>query len=274
MPSARLLRLPVLALLCAAALLPLWGCAGGSGEGVATVVGPDQDIGLGLQVAQQIESDPNTEVLDTAQYTKAYATVNGIVSTILASGKVAHKDDFPWRVRILKDDSTLNAFCAPGGFIYVYTGILKYLRREDDLAGVLGHEIAHADHRHAVQQMVKTFGLQALLGIVAGDQANGVLAQVTEQLVSLRFSRGNERDADETSVSYLCGTRYKSNGAASFFRQLLKNERAGGAPQFLSTHPSPENRVPDIDNQAAQLGCDTTSHTERANWVAFQKSLP
>ena len=261
-------------LLACLALLHLWGCAGGTGEGVATVVAPEQDIQLGLQVANEIEGSENIEVLDTAQYAEAYATVNRIVGTILNSGKVAHKADFPWRVRIIHDDSTLNAFCAPGGFIYVYTGILKYLRREDDLAGVLGHEIAHADHRHVVQQMVKTYGIQALLSIVAGSEANGIAGQVATQLVSLRFSRGNERDADETSVSYLCGTRYKSNGAAGFFRQLLANQQAGGTPQFLSTHPSPENRVPDIEQTAAKLGCDTTSHTNRAEWRTFQASLP
>ena len=66
-------------------------------------------------------------------------------------------------LRIIHDDSTLNAFCTPGGYIYIYTGILKFLDSEDEFAGVLGHEIAHADLRHSTRQMTKQYGVQILL---------------------------------------------------------------------------------------------------------------
>ena len=66
---------------------------------------------------------------------------------------VADFSDFDWELKIIHDDETLNAFCAPGGYIYVYTGLIKFLAHEDNLAGVIGHEIAHADLRHSTQQL-------------------------------------------------------------------------------------------------------------------------
>ena len=82
-------------------------------------------------------------------------------------GKVDFKDEFDWRLRIIHDDSTLNAFCTPGGYIYIYTGILKFLDSEDEFAGVLAHEIGHADMRHSTRQMTKLFGVQLLLDVLS-----------------------------------------------------------------------------------------------------------
>jgi len=268
---SRLLSSPLL-LIGLLAVAPMRAC-NSNGEGVAAIISPDQDKQLGAQVAQQIEADPKVKVLDPAKYTTAYGHLNRIVNTILNSGKVTHKSDFDWRLRIIQDDKTLNAFCAPGGYIYVYSGIIKFLKHEDDLAGVLGHEIAHADKRHVVQQMVKQYGVQTLLDVALGQNQN-VLTQIGQQLVGLSFSRADETEADETSVTYLCATQYKANGCASFFLQLLSKGDAGNTPEFLSTHPSPKNRVPDINNTAAKMGCDTTRRIGDQNWQQFQASLP
>ena len=70
--------------------------------------------------------------------------------------------------RLIDDDKTLNAFCTPGGFIYVYTGLIKFLDSEDQLAGVMGHEIAHAALRHSTRQMTKVYGVQTLLQVATG----------------------------------------------------------------------------------------------------------
>jgi len=70
-----------------------------------------------------------------------------------------HKDDFAWQVKIIDDPETLNAFATPGGYIYVYTGLIKFLDTEDQLAGVMGHEIAHADLRHSTRQMTSSYGV-------------------------------------------------------------------------------------------------------------------
>ncbi|TNE75601.1 MAG: peptidase M48, partial [Bacteroidetes bacterium] len=94
------------------------------------------DIALGAQVAAEIESDPaQFPILDSMQYPEAYQYVYKVRDKILNTGLIDFKDDFGWRLRIIHDDSTLNAFCTPGGYIYIYTGILKFLDDESQFAG-------------------------------------------------------------------------------------------------------------------------------------------
>lgn len=212
-----------------------------------------KDIELGAQVAAELNNNPaQYPILDSASNVEAYAFLYKMRDKILSSGNVAHKDDFKWELKIIHDDSTLNAFCTPGGYIYVYTGLMKYLDSEDQLAGVLGHEIAHADLRHSTRQMSKNGTIQIALDILAGDRA--ALKQLTAGLVNLKFSRSHETEADKASVNYLCPTDYNAAGGAKFFEKL---EAAGGArqPEFLSTHPNPAHRIEDFYTEKETLGC-------------------
>lgn len=213
----------------------------------------EQDRQLGAQVAAEIDGNPKEyPLLDSASHKEVYQYLYKIRNTILNSGQVQHKGDFTWRLRIIHDDSTLNAFCTPGGYIYVYTGILKYLDNEAQLAGVLGHEIAHADFRHSTRQMTQMYGVQTLLSIIAGDHQQ--LAQITSGLVGLKFSRNHEAEADKGSVTYLCPTVYQADGGAGFFEKI---NAAGGSqvPEFLSTHPNPENRIEAFRNYRIEMAC-------------------
>jgi len=215
-----------------------------------------QDKDFGAQVAAEIDGNPKEyPLLDSAKYKDVYAYVYKVRNNILNSGKVAHKDNFKWRVRIIKNDSVLNAFCTPGGYIYVYTGILKFLETEDQLAGVLGHEIGHADMRHSTRQMTTMYGIQVLLDILAGDKK--LLKEITSGIVGLKFSREHETEADQRSVEYLCPTSYNADGGAAFFEKISK---LGGArqPEFLSTHPNPTNRIEHFHNAATTMGCGGT----------------
>lgn len=213
----------------------------------------DQDKQLGAQVAAEIDADQNQfPLLDSAQNVDVYKYIYGVRDKLLNTGKIDFKDDFNWRIRIIHDDSTLNAFCTPGGYIYVYTGILKFLESEDEFAGVLGHEIAHADMRHSTRQMTKMFGVQILLDVLAGDR--DALKQITGAIVGLKFSRKHETEADEKSVEYLCPTDYNAAGGAGFFIKI--QEMGGGrTPEFLSTHPDPGDRVENFQNNAITNGC-------------------
>ncbi|WP_300659905.1 M48 family metalloprotease [Fluviicola sp.] len=213
----------------------------------------EQDKQLGAQVAAEIDGNPKEyPLLDSASNKEIYQYLYKIRNTILNSGQVKHKDNFAWRLRIIHDDSTLNAFCTPGGYIYVYTGILKYLDNEAQLAGVLGHEIAHADFRHSTRQMTQMYGVEALLAIVAGNRQQ--LSQITAGLIGLKFSRNHETEADKGSVTYLCPTVYQADGGAGFFEKI---NASGGSrtPEFLSTHPNPENRIEAFRNYKIELAC-------------------
>jgi len=211
------------------------------------------DKKFGAEVATEIESDPTKyKILDSFKNVAVYKYVYKVRDNILNSGQVEHRTDFQWRIRIIHNDSTLNAFCTPGGYIYVYTGILKFLESEDEFAGVLAHEIAHADKRHSTRQMTQMFGVQMMLQIVAGNRE--LVKQVSGALIGLKFSRNHETEADLYSVKYLCPTSYNAAGGAGFFEkiQAVVGVRT---PEFLSTHPDPGNRVQNFQTNKEANEC-------------------
>jgi beta-barrel assembly-enhancing protease len=237
----------------------------------------EDDKKLGLQVSEQIASNPQEfPVLDPVQYQDAYNYLQGITNTILNSGNVTYKEEFVWKIHIIEDDEVLNAFATPGGYIYVYTGLIKFLENEDDLAGVMGHEIAHSDQRHSVKQLQKMYGVQILLSVVLGDspsQLEQIAGQIAGSLTGLSFSRSDEEEADEFSVIYLAETPYQCNGAHSFFSKLLEEELTGNTPKFLSTHPNPADRIKDINIKANELNCKITPYAPKS-YQEFKNMLP
>lgn len=240
----------------------------GKGVNLFTV---EQDKQLGAQVAAEIDANPaEYPVLDSASNVAVYKYIYDIRNKILNSGAVDYKDEFAWRIRVIKDDSTLNAFCTPGGYIYVYTGILKFLDNEAQLAGVMGHEMGHADMRHSTRQMTQMYGVQVLLNVLAGDRE--ALKQVTGGLIGLKFSRNHETEADKSSVEYLCPTDYDAAGGAGFFEKI---QASGGTrtPEFLSTHPDPGNRIEDFKNTKTTMGC-TGAKTYDTEYKAMVAKLP
>ncbi len=234
----------------------------------------NNDISLGQQVADEIASMPEQfPILDRSANLEAYTYIENMMNSILASRSVSYRTEFPWKVNIIDDPEVLNAFATPGGQIYVYTGLIFFLDKEDDLAGVMGHEIAHADQRHSSKQLQRQYGVSVLLSIISGGDP-GLLTEIATSLGTLKFSRDAETEADDFSVLYLADVDdYACNGAAAFF-QKLEESNASTPPEFLSTHPSPENRVADINAKAAEIGCDTTLGDDAvSDYEAFKASL-
>jgi beta-barrel assembly-enhancing protease len=228
---------------------------------------------LGEQAKAEIASNPTEfPILPKAQNPQAYAFIEGVATDILNSGQVEHLNDFRWEVYIIKRDDVLNAFCTPGGKIYFYTGLMKYLDNSSAVAGVMGHEIAHADRRHSGKQLTTQMGLQILLQIVAGTSGQDISQMVglLAGLGSLKFSRDHETESDSYSVKYLCPTKYQSDGAHYFFQKLIDQGQGSGTPTFMSTHPDPGDRVNNIKSQAAAAGnCSSKSE----NYVNDTKYL-
>lgn len=253
------------------------GCTS-SGKVSSLLFSPSDDRKLGEQVSKEIESNPKEyPILSEAKYSEAYNYLNAMKQNILRSNDIAYLNDFAWELKIIDNDEVLNAFATPGGYIYVYTGLIKYLESADDLAGVMGHEIAHADRRHSIKQMEKQYGISFLMSLALGNDPSQ-MAQIAAQLAGsgavLKFSRSAEAEADEYSVNYLADTDYACNGAASFFQKLLNEGQSGGTPEFLSTHPSPANRVADINQKASSVSCSTKKVSESGmTYADFKASL-
>ncbi len=213
-----------------------------------------QDVAMGLESVRQIESNPTEyPILDSAKNVAAYAHIERITNTILNSGKIAYRTQFTWKVKLI-NKNVLNAFCTPGGYIYVYTGLIKYLNDEASLAGVMGHEIAHADNRHSSSQMLNQYGLGVLLQILSGGD-NNTLTKMGASLIGLKNSRDHETEADKFSVIFLYPTDYDAEGAKYFFEKLLaEGTTSSKAEEFFSTHPNPDNRVANITAVATTQG--------------------
>ncbi len=256
---------------CTIIVMGLSGCK----KGDLNLFSIEDDKTLGQQTVSQILADPQQyPILSQSQYPQQYAYLEAMKNEILNSGKVRYKNEFEWKLYIINDPNTQNAFCTPGGYIFVYTGLMKYLDNASSLAGVMGHEMGHTDRRHSTTQMTKQYGLQTLLDIVLGNNQNA-LTQVAASLVNLQFSRDDEKDADAQSVTYLCPTAYRADGAADFF---IKIENSGGSqvPAFLSTHPNPDKRVTNIQTKKSELGCSNVpgNTKEITDYLQFRSSLP
>jgi predicted Zn-dependent protease len=221
------------------------------------------DIALGKQVAEEIKNDPEQfPVLPEAENREIYDYINELKDVVLNSGKLNYKDEFEWKMQIIENDEVLNAFATPGGYIYIYAGLIRFLDSEDQLLGVIGHEMAHADQRHSTRQLSKTLGVAILLDAVLGKR--DAVEQILGALVSIQFTRAHEAEADEYSVHYLCSSPYNAAGSAGFFTKM---ENQPQPPEFLSTHPSPANRVKSINDLSGSLNCGGT----RTNKTKYEK---
>lgn len=210
-----------------------------------------EDIKLGEQVFQEIIANPQEyPIVSESDNAELYSYLRGITKKILKSGGVSYANEFPWTVSIINDPKTQNAFATPGGYIFIYTGLIAFLDSEDQLAGVLGHEIAHAANRHSTRQLSKSLGVQILLDAILGKKET--VKQVTGAIVGLSFSRDHETEADSFSVKYLCPTPYNAAGAAGFFKKISGQ---ASPPEWISTHPNPSNRIKNIESKAAALNC-------------------
>lgn len=178
----------------------------------------------------------------------------------------AHR--YRWFVAEAKD---LNAFAAPGGVVVVFSGLIQAAETPEEVAGVLAHEVAHAELRHGVRAMVKNLGLQAALAIVVGD-AGGVLGDAAAKLTELKFSRDAEREADADGLRRLRAAGIDPAGMVRFFEKLDAQAKLA-PPAFLSTHP-------DSGDRAAALAAMLKASPPRAatplaiDWPAVQRSLP
>jgi len=156
------------------------------------------------------------------------------------------------------DSSVINAFAVPGGYVYFTRGILAVLNSEAELAAVMGHEIGHIAARHSAQQYSKAQLAQLGLGVGSIFVNSPIVTSLTQLgvgMLFLRFSRDNEREADDLGVEYSSKAGYDATQMATFF-ETLEGMNPGsdrsGLPDWFSTHPSPENRIPAVRIKAKE----------------------
>ena len=151
----------------------------------------------------------------------------------------------PYTFKVLEDKS-INAVSLPGGPVYVFRGLLDMMGDDDDaLACVMGHEIGHINGRHAARQMSSQFATQLLLTLGIPNANVQQLAGLGAELMSLKYSRDDEYDADRRGLSYAYHAGYDPNGIVRFFAKLdqLEKRRGGGPPEWQRSHPVNNARI-------------------------------
>ncbi|MFH1198427.1 MAG: M48 family metalloprotease [bacterium] len=234
------------------------------------------ELQLGYDLSAEIESDQaEYPIYNGNPAVKSYIRTR-IFDHILSSSKILKNDVFDYHIEIIDRDDVLNAFALPGGPIYVYTGLLKYLDSEAALAGILAHEIGHIEERHATERLTKYYGVSLLLSVVLGENPSELAEIAANLFVGLAFlanSRSDEDEADAHSFEYLQDTRYYPGGTKFFFEQLrddgLVSSESSSIEIFLSTHPDPIERIQNFDDMLELNGIDVKTY--KSNSQDFYK---
>lgn len=226
------------------------------------------EVSLGREVDLEIANNPNEYPIFTGDPTVRAYLKDNIFNHILSSSQVLKRNVYDYRIEIIQRDDVLNAFALPGGSIYVYTGLLKYLDSEAALAGVIGHEIAHIEKRHATNRISAHYGVTFLISLVLGENPSAIAEIAANLFVGLTFlanSRSDESQSDEFSFKYLQDSRYYPGAVKFFFEKLrddgLINSNASGIETFLSTHPDPIARITQTDQLLNNAGIEVRSWT-------------
>jgi predicted Zn-dependent protease len=245
--------------------------------GCATI-STQQEVQMGQQYASQINSQ-----LPIIQDPEVNRYINVLGDSI---ARLSDERNLDWHFYVV-DSKEVNAFAVPGGFIYVNRGLIERTNKMDELAGVLGHEIGHVTNRHSVKLMEKQQG--ASLGLALGciltntcnNQAVGAGVNIGASALFAKFSRNDEREADESGVKYVTRAGIDPRGIPDMFRILLDERRVrpGGVSAWFSTHPLEEDRI--ADSQAMIDKIDPlilqTLTKDSPNFQAFKRrvqSLP
>lgn len=241
------------------------------------------DVEFGKEMDKEIKSDPkNYHMLQGHQEVKDY--VSNIGNYILnTSPKIHKKNIYPYTFQVI-NDTIINAFCTPGGFVYVYTGLMKFIDNEATLAGVIGHEIAHAERRHVTQRLTAYYGVNMLLGFILGGNPTlieDIAANLFVGLAFLKNSRDDEAEADYYSIQYLKSTKYYPGAITYFFdkikeEQTKKGEKPGDLDRLLATHPLPDDRIQAVNTILSKLvpKPDPTVGLFTDEYQKFKERLP
>lgn len=237
----------------AAAAVLLAGCATNpvTGRREVSLVSESQEIQMGQQAKQEVEQ--SIGLVDNAAL-QSY--VNGVGMQL---AKISQRPGLPFSFQVV-DDGTPNAFALPGGPIFVTRGILNLMSSEAELATVLGHEIGHVTARHTAQQITKSqlgqIGLIGLMIFAPQTQQFGNALSSGMQLLFLKFSRDNERQADQLGFEYALQQNYDVRQMANVFVALQRTgdiQGRNGVPSWAATHPDPGERVKTTEQRVAAL---------------------
>ncbi len=216
------------------------------------LLGAQEEIALGEQSAQEVlrQSKLSTDMQQTQMIQRVGQRI----------ANVAERPDFTWEFYLLEEEQ-VNAFCLPGGKVFVYTGLMPLVANDDELAVVLSHEIAHTILRHGAERMsmqkIQSIG-GGILGLVLSTQAPAYSDLFSQAYsigsnvgIMLPFSRSHELEADKAGIMLMKKAGYNPQAAISFWQKMAANGEKSSL-DFLSTHPNDSKRIAEIKKILAE----------------------
>ncbi len=274
------MRTPTSPLLCLSTLVVLaaGASAGCSSQAAAELlISPEQENMLGAQLKLELEKGsaemPPIRYLQDAQL-RSY--ILGLADEVVSLGK-AKRPEFDWKVEVIDDPTQVNAFATPGGYLYVFTGLLRAADNEAEVIGVMGHEVGHVLARHFARRLVQTYTLQGLIAIALGQDANK-LAELAAGLAAqgylLSHSRDAETEADDYGARLTSEAGFDPNGLVTFFQKL--DMLQGGTPailKYVMGHPLPGDREEHV-RELISKEMLAVGATNRAQFQQMRAKLP
>ncbi|NQT53406.1 M48 family metalloprotease, partial [bacterium] len=211
----------------------------------------EEEVAIGQKIAAEVEKkqkilpDPAVQ-----QY------VREIQARIAG---VCDRQDVTYRITVIEDHEQVNAFAGPGGFMYVYTGLLRAMSNEAELAGVLAHETGHVVARHSAKALSNMLILNQLAQLALGSDP-ALAGQLAGQLVSgvgmAQMSRGAEHQADQLAVTYMKRAGYDPRALIAFFEKLnrMKKTSPSAVGKLFASHPPADERIAHVRSLIAQVG--------------------
>lgn len=209
--------------------------------------------------------------------------VTGVVDKLV---RAMPPQPFPFNVAIVNNNA-VNAFAGPAGYVFVFTGLMLHMEHESEMAGVLAHELAHVSQRHIAKRMgeIQALSIGQLVGVLAGvvlGQTTGnrdlgaalaIGSQAATAQAYLKYSRDDEREADQVGMNYLVAAGYPPRGLVEAFetmRKLKWMQGAGDIPTYLSTHPGLDERMSYLKDRVGKLPADIQNRKD--NDAAFKRA--
>ena len=259
--AKRLLVAPIALLF----VLGLAGCASSGGSSVSI----DQEWQVGQQMADQVAQQVRF-VNDPV----ANSYVRAVGERIHAQTPMAQ---LPFRFYIV-DDPNINAFSVPGGHVYVNRGLVTSANKANELASVLAHEISHNVARHVVKQIERQQQISAVGSILLG-QSPGALQQIAAEIIAggamARFSRADEKEADELGLRFMTSAGYNPQGMVDMFNILMAQEKSqpGKVARFFMDHPLTQDRINDIQGRIGGMASSSGIITDEPEFHEVKDRL-
>ncbi|MEJ2649764.1 MAG: M48 family metallopeptidase [Sedimentisphaerales bacterium] len=232
-------------LLCCFTISVCVGCAVNpvTGKRELMLVSESEDLEIGQKYAPEITKELGGEIPNEA----LQSYINSLGQKIAA---VSDRPDWTYHYTAVNDNS-VNAFALPGGYIFITRGLLDKLQNESQLAAILSHETVHVVARDTANVMSNEIGINILLSAVTSEETSDTVltvANLSKQIIGLKYSRQDEKEADLGGLRYMVRAGYDPHGMLETMK-ILDSLQQGSVIDFFSTHPSPENRIEYISNE-------------------------